>query len=304
MNFPLSPLSKEMRKKDLLEALSFGNHKGVTKHKKIFEKLIKKDIIHGYALPIPLNKVTEIENALMAPLNIAEQNTISELGEIVPSQRLTHNQSKEFSASGTSVNSRVQKEALQDCLYGHCLLRMIHYILALRSKYPNKRILLQKIDYKSAYRRLHFFWETAIQSITQFEELALISLRETFGGSPGPNVWGCVSEPTTDLANVIVNDPNWDPEELHSPLQDELPEDKFLPDDVPFAQALPMVVNIPIERHDKADVYIDDKTIITVDVGSNRKQARAALLLAIHVVGRPLMQMIQFPVLILYLKEN
>ena len=122
VKFPLNPISSDIRKKDLLEALKFGNHKGVSKFRKIFDKLIKKDVIHGYALPIPLKKVTELENALMSPLNIAEQNTISELGEVIPSQRLTHNQSKEFSASGTSINGRVQKDSLQDCLYGHCLL--------------------------------------------------------------------------------------------------------------------------------------------------------------------------------------
>jgi hypothetical protein len=47
----------------------------------------------------------------MAPMNIMAQNTINELGRIVPKDRLTHDQSWKWS-SGTSVNSRIKKELL------------------------------------------------------------------------------------------------------------------------------------------------------------------------------------------------
>jgi hypothetical protein len=56
----------------------------------------------------------------MAPMNIMAQNTISELGKIVPKDRLTHDQSWKWS-SGTSVNSRVQKIA-----HLSMLLRFLH----------------------------------------------------------------------------------------------------------------------------------------------------------------------------------
>ena len=84
VDFPLEPLSKELRKKDLKEAIEYGNHKGVEKHKKFFQQLMEKDVSHGYSLLIPLEKVIEIENALMSPMNVAEQNTISEFGEVIP----------------------------------------------------------------------------------------------------------------------------------------------------------------------------------------------------------------------------
>ena len=226
VNFPLEPLSNKLRKQDLKEAIKFGNHKGVKKHEKCFKELMEKDVKHGYSLIIPLEKVYEIEGALMSPSNVAEQNTISPLGKVIPSQRLTHDKRVKFEGSGTLIDSRVIKEQLQDCMYGHCVLRMIHYILALRSKYPNTRILMQKIDWKSAYRRLHFFWLTAIQSIIQFDEFALLSLWATFGGSPCPNEWGNISETTTDLANAIMNHPDWDPDTLHSSLRSEIPPDK------------------------------------------------------------------------------
>ena len=91
VEFPLEPICSEIWNRDLIEAIEYENHKGVTKHKKFFEKLMKKDVTHGYSLLIPLEKVPEINNALMSPMNVAEQNTITEFGEVIPSQRLTHN---------------------------------------------------------------------------------------------------------------------------------------------------------------------------------------------------------------------
>lgn len=222
----------------------------------------------------------------MSPLNVQDQNTIDEEGNVIPSQRLTHNQSKTYKASGTSINSRVIVELLQDCMYGHMILRLVHYIVALRLHYPTLRILLQKTDYKSAYRRAHLSWETAIQTITKIDkDLAQIALQATFGGAPNPNEWGLVSESICDLANAIMNDPDWDPSTVYSPFQDLLPEDEFLPDDIPIAQALPMIVNPPLAPHAKNDVYIDDD--VTVCTEDNADRARGGTLLAMHVFRRP-----------------
>ena len=177
----------------------------------------------------------------MAPMNIIDQNTITEFGEIIQKQRLTHNQSMVFS-SGTSVNSRVIKTELQDCMYGHCLLRIIHYILNLRWHHPNCRILINKYDFKSAYRRAHMNWETAIQAITQIRNFALIALRQTFGGAPCPYEWGIISEIIADLANHLLNSDDWDPHTLHSPLQHLVLEDEVLSDELPFTPALPLII--------------------------------------------------------------
>ena len=42
-------------------------------------------------------------------------------------------------------------DELTPCVFGHALLRIIHFILHLRRKFPNVRIFLQKGDFKSAY---------------------------------------------------------------------------------------------------------------------------------------------------------
>jgi hypothetical protein len=286
--FPLENLDFKKRKIDLIEGLEYGNHKGVSNDVDLFQKMMNNDVIHGYSLVLPRDKLIEIEGALLAPMNIADQNGINERGEIVAKKRLTHNQSYKFS-SGTSVNSRVIKEELQDCMYGSCLFRVIHEILNMRLLHPNKRILLQKIDWKAAYRRSHLNWKTAIQTITQSVELnlAFLSLRLTFGGAPNPNFWGEISESTTDLANALLRLKDWDPETLCSPIQNKVPKVKPDTNDKPFVQALPLAISLDSNDMGKADVYIDDITSVVVDINNNVKRGEAAVLLAMHLIGRP-----------------
>jgi len=288
IQFPLSILSNQTRRKDTIEALDYGNHKGATKHKELFHQLLQKDVHHGYSLVIPISAVLQIDGALMAPLNIAEQFTISEFGEVIQTQRLTHNQSKIFSASGTSVNSRIDKDKLQDCMYGHMIIRLVHYIVALRISEPNKVIFMQKTDYKSAYRRAHLNWATAIQTITRVDDdIAQIALRATFGGAPNPNEWGVISESICDLANAILNDRNWNPDILQAPCQKLVPPDAMENMQIPFAKGLPMIVNPPLAPYAKSDIYLDDDVTVAIASPENTKRARAGVLLAMHVAGRP-----------------
>ena len=243
INYPVSPLSTPLRKMDLQAALDFGNHKGVVNNKAFITKLLNTDVIHGYSLILPIRAATLIPDGLIAPMNVVDQNTITEFGEIVSKQRMTHNQSKIFNGSGTSVNGRVDKDLLQACMFGHCITRMIHFILALRKAHPHKRIFMQKIDYKSAYRRAHLNWQTAIQSMIQYDNYLYIALRATFRGAPNPFEWGVISESVTDLANMLMNDKSWDPSCLSFPIQLQIPPDEHMDDDVPFAQTLPTIVS-------------------------------------------------------------
>jgi hypothetical protein len=193
--------------------------------------------------------------------------------------------------SGTSVNNRTEPEKLQDVMYGPCLLRVIHQIVEYRRRWPTKRIYIQKVDFKSAYRRTHLQAKTALQTVTQFVKLNLcfISLRLTFGGAPNPNFWGEVSESITDLTNALLQCSDWNPDEIKSPLQDQVPTDKSRSelDERPLNQALPMAVQVNVLDEGQTDCYIDDLTTTVVDIGDNMKRAAAAALLAIYIVGRP-----------------
>ena len=110
-------------------------------------------------------------------------------------------------------------------MYGHALLRLIHYIVACREKYPNKRILLSKFDLKPTYRRCHMNYDTTIQSITQDPtlDIVMLILRLTFGGAANPNNFGLISETIYDLANHLLSNSKWDYNKYISPIQDKVP---------------------------------------------------------------------------------
>jgi hypothetical protein len=150
LQWPLDEISEEDREADLREALAFGNHKEAASKPELLKALIAADVRHGYRLVIPRDKVARIPNACLAPMNIMHQFTLNASGNIVDKERLTHDQSFKWQ-SGTSINSRVDKDKLQQCMYGRCLMRLLCWIVAAQRQFPNKPIVLQKIDVKSAY---------------------------------------------------------------------------------------------------------------------------------------------------------
>ena len=93
-----------------------------------------------------MKNVTLIDDALLASMIVIEQDSINERGEIGDKTWLTHNQSKILNGYNTSVNSIVIGEKIQDCMYGHYLLQVIYQVVDYRRLYPNKKIVIRKID--------------------------------------------------------------------------------------------------------------------------------------------------------------
>ncbi len=234
--WPLVKLDKDLRKQDLLDAPTSNNHKGASAMPEALQKLIGKDVKYGYSILIPILCIMSIPGLCIAPMNIMAQNTINELGRIVPIDRLTHDQSWKWS-SGTSINSCVQKELPQACRYGFCINQLVKWAVAVRRKYPNQRILASKIDYISAYRQGTLHFKTAFLTAMQLPEdkLAIITLCLTFGGDPCLFEWGILSETVCDLANKLLKCKDWDPDTLHASVQKEIQVQEYLEDDVHFA---------------------------------------------------------------------
>jgi hypothetical protein len=224
-DWPLDDIEDRDREEDVKEALTFSNHKGASSKPDLLSSLVRNDVVYGFAIPFPLEKMTNIPGILFAPLNIQEQNTINSTSRIVPSKRLTHNQSYKWAASGTSVNSRTRKADLHPCVYGGLVRRLVNWAVAARWKYPTTRIYATKIDFKSAYRCLHVSYRIAKQSCTQLphEEIALMALCLTFGGTPCPFEWGVISETICNLATALLLNNNWNPDNLQAPNQAHFP---------------------------------------------------------------------------------
>ena len=138
---------------------------------------------------------------------------------------------------------------------------------------------------------MHLFWTTALQTCTQIPEdrIAILALRLTFGGAPCPFKWGSISETICDLATAIIQDEDWDPEELHAPNQDMVPAAKFLDDDVPFGKAQKLAVDVPINPRGTSDVFIDDmmNMMVALEGSNNAKRVRCNGLLALHAAAWP-----------------
>ena len=94
---------------------------------------------------IPRDKVIKVKDAIISPMNIAFHLSINESGEMIEKMRLTHNQSMEF-GSGTSINSRLLEDEMQDVMYGPCLSRVqgLSTILWIKIKAPEKKNLTSK----------------------------------------------------------------------------------------------------------------------------------------------------------------
>ena len=156
-------------------------------------------------LPITVESIKKLVGAAVIPIGVAQQTSINEKGERYTKRRTTHDAS--FSPPfGKSINDRMLTDCLEPCFYGHCLIRILHAIHAMRISFPDMVILLIKCDLDAAYRRLHVIGKMAALAITIIKNIAYILLRLPFGVANGPSDYCCVSEPVVDLANDLLRD--------------------------------------------------------------------------------------------------
>jgi hypothetical protein len=287
--WPVHQLEEKLQKSDLKGALKRGNHKSAKIQSEFLSTALVKEIKKGWELIIPKESAIHIPGLTLSPMGVAEHLGIDASGEFVPKMRLTHDLSFPGSESGESINSRVNKEELEPCMFGHTLLRLIHKIVQLRARFPNKIIWIRKEDAKSAYRRVHVNAKTAVQAAVQLnideKEYVLISLRLPFGGSPCPAEFCLVADLITDAINDLMNCEGWDPQDIKSDYVKMIPKEISLPCEIPFAKACKL--SVPLEEEDtcKADVFIDDVITICVDIGNNLERVKAAPCTIMHAIA-------------------
>ena len=77
--YPLEPMSPETQKDDLKYMVERGNRKSVTTPKLNEETLMKNydnEVVHGWMLPIPKEKVQKLEGAAVIPVGVALHHII------------------------------------------------------------------------------------------------------------------------------------------------------------------------------------------------------------------------------------
>ena len=189
-----------------------------------------------------------------------------------------------------SVNNRLITELLTPCEYGFTLSCIIHRAVGLRLAFPTDPILQMKLDFKSAYRREHLDGDTAKQcTVTtvglEDPPLALMSLRQTFGGAAGPPGFSDISSVITDLANALARLP---PDVLAA-LPESIYKDKigapiFQDPSTPFATALPMRITPEADGNMTGNNYIDDIIgLFVAQYKEDPERAAKALMLAFEI---------------------
>lgn len=109
----------------------------------------------------------------------------------------------------------------------------------------------------------------------------------TYGGSCNPSAFCALSETIFDLSNELVTSPEWDKEELKSPVIDQVPEIKYANHSNPPEKALPMLVEIPTTANGRTDTFIDNNIRVFLNVLSEIKKQFFAIPLAIFSCMRP-----------------
>ena len=106
-----------------------------------------------------------------------------------------------------------------------------------------------------------------------------------FGGAPCPSEFALAADLIADTINDLLDDKNWKHEEVYSDLIHEIPDPIPLPDNIPYAEAKNMSVNVPVGKNGKTDVYVDDFITIGPDLGDTLNQMIRASATAIHAIA-------------------
>ncbi len=98
---------------------------------------MEKEVIQGWLTPLLPEHLKDIPNAEIAPMGLANQAGINEMGEFVFKDRVTYDMSFPGAVSETPINGRVTDEELAPLLYGFMFSRLIQYIVECTEQSPN-----------------------------------------------------------------------------------------------------------------------------------------------------------------------
>ena len=289
VDFYLEELDEEIRRKDTKEAYSRGNHKSADRNNEFLTKALKKEIVKGWNMILPGDYYDDVPELVLNPMGVATHLGVTETGNFAEKNRVTHDLSFPGKISKKSVNSRVKFDQLEPCMFSFVFSRIVHYIVALRRKYPTTKIWIRKEDIKSAFRRLHLNAATAFRSAVRVNLegtwYIIISLRMPFGGAPCPSEFALAADLIADTINDLLADNNWNHKEVYSEMIHKIPNPIPLPEDIPYAQAKDLSVNISVEECGKTDVYVDDFITIGPDKDDILERITKAPITVIHAIA-------------------
>ena len=281
-------LNETERADELSAQLERGNHKSAKGDPEHLEKLLEKDVRHGFSFPIPAEDVHKVKGGMVQPCGLAIQHGMKADGERYLKKRLTHDLTYSITGDDVSVNARVDMAQYPEMVYGWCLFRVIHFIVWLRVRHPTLAIMACKFDYSDAYWKVSHAGRAAACTMLVVLRIVYVMLRLSFGGSPNPPTFCEFSELLTDLANELLA-ARIDPEEASSPTVDQSHVEPVTEydDDEPFAAGIAPAVEVPTPVTARVDCFVDDLILIFLATMANLRMAPHAVPLAVHAVSRP-----------------
>jgi hypothetical protein len=142
-----SKLTQDERKAKLMAMIHHGNYQSVKEDSKEAAKLLTRDVLHGFSLPVSPEIVLTIAKAMVQPAGVVKQFLLQEDSSRTLKHCLTQDLSSPLTFPDASVNNCIDMDAYTKMIYGWCLSRIIHFIVALRLAFPLLPILIVKYDY-------------------------------------------------------------------------------------------------------------------------------------------------------------
>jgi hypothetical protein len=294
-------LSETERETEYNAQYDRGNHKSAILDKEQVIKLLGTDVTHGFALPVKADEVHNLIGVHLQPGGIVSQHSIGSDGARKLKKRFTHDLSFSLTLDAASINDRIDMTKYPDMVYGWCLPRILHYLAALRSRNPGRKIFISKYDYSDAYKRISQDAETAAATVIRVDGIAYVCLRMVFGGSPNPAGFSGFSETLTDLANELAMS-DYDPivhgtspsiKQTHLIFREQEGEGKLNGGEQAVAEeevgeALLPALEVSTEQKESfRDCFIDDIIDCHLDSPSNRHRSPHVVQMAVHVMSRP-----------------
>jgi hypothetical protein len=147
-------LSEDDRQAEVAAMLERGNHKSAEADSNEVGKSLAKDVLHGFSLPVSPDIVPLLAGAMVQPAGVVKQFSLREDGARFLKRRLTQDLTFPLTFKAASVNNRIDMDAYTEMIYGWCLSRFIHFIVALRLAYPLLLMFIVKYDYSDACRQV------------------------------------------------------------------------------------------------------------------------------------------------------
>ena len=169
----------------------------------MIKDLVMDDVSSGCQLSILVETSQMIVSRVLHVRAIASKSSISESWKKMEKERLTHNQSLDFSIDG-SINGLLIRYDILSLKSGSCLLEIIYFAHELRLTLPKKIIVVSKIDLNSTCRRAHLCGVLEAMTMTAVGTFALIYLRLPFDRVFYPWLWRIISELICDVASALL----------------------------------------------------------------------------------------------------